>query len=181
MEKNFNEYDGDYDAVLAFENRMYHNYIEILAIWKENLWKSYFNGTTVELIPYIHAFDDLDEELNGLRKYLPEDLYMNFMNEYYMTMYLLRSSLKNAADNGYLIHTQERKDEVMGIIAKTDAKLKNCDNLDLLVDVLRSEDVATREELRSMGIPEEKINEIIASGHKTLPELEPFENERTKN
>lgn len=166
MEKSTNEYGtGDYSTLIEFETNIFRQNIDILKSWRKTLWNSVLKGTSAFLITYLGDIYGMLEELTNFRQYAPDDIYEEFVKEYHMTMFLLQKCLIKSVNEDLLPADEEEKLKIKGLISKIGVSQQDKGNMESVIASLKSEDPSAQKTLENLGLSQEKIEEIIASGY----------------
>lgn len=163
MENN-NTNSGDYSTLISAEENLFHQYIDILKSWRETLWDTVSKGISSFLISYTDGLYEMQADMSKFKQYVSDEVYEEFLKEYDMTMLLLRNSLIKSTNENLLPSDEEEQTEINELISNIELSLQDKD-IESIIFSLRKEDPSTRKALEGLGLPQEKIDEIIASGY----------------
>lgn len=165
----------DYSHLIEAETEVFSKNIDILRGWRETIWDSVFKRTSAFLVPYLDGLFEMQEELVNFKQYAPNEVHENFLKEYNMTMLLLQKSLIKSCNENLLPHTEEDQIKVKELISKIGTYQQDKD-LEEVIALLRNEDPSVKKALEDLGLPQEKIEEIIASGYnvESVLDIEPI-------
>lgn len=171
-----NNVDGDYSTLIEFETNIFRQNIGILKSWRKTLWDSVFKGTSAFLISYLGNIYEMLEDLTNFRQYASDEIYEEFVREYDMTMLLLQKCLIKSVNQSLLPTDENEQLRIKELISKIENSQQNNGNMDAVIYALRAEDPSTRKTLEKLGLPKEKIEEILASGHtvESILDVEPI-------
>lgn len=166
MKKNVNEnMNGDFSELVKSEIKIVEKNIEILRSWRETLWDSVFKGTSAFFVSYLDDIFNVYEQLDNFRLYLPDEVWSNFVREYQMTMFLIQKCLIKSLNDNLVPASEEDQLKIKDLITKIEIMQQNYSDIDTIVMLLKKEDPSTRKSLEDLGLPKERIDEIVASGY----------------
>lgn len=137
----------------------------ILIEWRELLWESGHKRSTVLLLPYIKGIYPIKSNLDVVKEFVDPNVYENTIKEYNMTIYLLYKCLIKIKNRYSSTIAENDMIEIDNIMKDLLEYIRNGMDMDTTVSLLRQEDKSTQKVLKEMGLPLEKIQEIIAAGH----------------
>lgn len=181
MMKNINEnMNGDFSELVKSEINIVERNIDILKSWRETLWDSVSKGTSAFFVSYLDDIFNIYEKLNDFRQYLPDEVWNDFVREYQMTMFLIRKCLIKSLNDNFLPASEEDQSKIKELITKIEVMQQNYNDIDTIVTLLRQEDPSTRKSLETLGLPKERIDDIIASGYvvESVLDVKPTGNAR---
>lgn len=168
--------DGDYSTLIESETNIFRQNIDILKYWRKMLWVSAFEGTSAFLISYLGNIYDLLEDLTDFRQYVSDEIYEEFVREYGMTMFLLQKCLIKSVNLDLLPTDENEQLKIKELIIKIENFQQNNANMEAMICALKNEDPTTKRTLEKLGLPKEKIKEILASGYsvESVLDVEPI-------
>ena len=148
------------------EISFYEKNTEMLKQWREILWDSGAKRSAVFMLPYLKGIYGMKSNLDEIREYVSPEIYESFIKEYNMTIYLLYKCLIKLR-NKYSFSINESDNlEIDSIISQVSNYIENSMDVNSTLLALREEDQSTQKVLKEIGLPEDKIEEIILAGHR---------------
>lgn len=164
MEKK-EQTNGDYSTLAKPKENIFFQKIDLLKSWRKRLWESVFKGSSAFLVPHLDNIIAILDELTHFKQYASDEVYKEFVQEYYMTMLLLQKCLIKSVNEGLLPHDEVEQLNIQDLISKIENLQQNKDNMESILASLREEDPSTQLALENLGLSQEKIEEIISTGY----------------
>lgn len=138
--------------------------INILKNYREDIWDSILYGTTAFLAKHLEDIIEWKDQTKEARDLLSEELNSAFLKEYYMTMVLLEKGLLKAVEKDLLSTNEEERERIKKIQERLAIISGEIPNREAIENEIRKEDPSTYRYLKSLGLGEERIQEIVDSG-----------------
>ena len=160
-----NEYNNNDSTLAEFGTNIFRQNIDILRSWRKTLWNSNFKGTSAFLITDLDGIYEMLEDLTDFKQHTPNEVYEEFVKEYDMTMFLLQKCLIKSVNHNILPAGEAEQLQIKELISKIEISQQNKTNMESILISLRAEDPTVQKTLEGLGLPQEQIKKIIASGY----------------
>lgn len=161
------EGNKSYEFLKETEEKIILDNITILQSWRKTLWDASFNGTAAFIAPLFVGICDMKDDLESFKQYASDEVFNELASEYNKTMFLMDRCLSNASENGFMPSGEDNLQALQQVKDKLEVFRQENIDKEAVVAALREEDPTTRKSLEAMGLDEEKIKEILASGYTT--------------
>lgn len=157
----------NYSTLQETEEKIILDNVTILQSWRKTLWDASFNGTAAFIAPLFVGICDMKGDLENFKQYASDEVFNELVSEYNKTMFLMDRCLSAVPENGFMPSGEDNLQAFEQVKTKLAAFRQENIDREAVVAALREEDPTTRKSLEAMGLDEEKIKEILASGYTT--------------
>ena len=160
-------------SIMVNSVKFFHDYIKILKKWRKNLWDASNKNMIVMYLPLMEGICEIKKQLLPNKNAVPHDIYLQFENEFSMTMYLLYKCILRIINRQYPLN-QEQEEALKSIQNKLSGILSEI-NISSIQSSLDNEYLVTLKD--SLGLN----NEIIQAAMKKGIAINNVLNEEPKN